>query len=48
MMKTNENEEPDWFDELTEERQQSVLIALEQLDRGEGIPHEEAIKLLGL
>jgi hypothetical protein len=38
----------DWFDELTEEQQQSVLRGLEQADRGEGIPHEEALIRLGL
>jgi predicted transcriptional regulator len=38
----------DWFDDLTEEQQQSVLIGLEQADRGEGIPHEEAMVRLGL
>jgi hypothetical protein len=40
--------EHDWFDDLTEEQQQDVIIGLEQLDRGEGIPHEEAIARLGL
>ncbi len=39
---------PDWFDDLTIEQQRSVETALEQLDRGEGIPHEEAMRLLGL
>jgi len=38
----------DWFDDLTEEQQQDVIIGLEELDRGEGIPHEEAIARLGL
>jgi hypothetical protein len=38
----------DWFDDLTEKQQQSVMKSLEQLDRGEGIPHEEAIARLGL
>ncbi len=38
----------DWFDDLTGEQQQSVLIGLEQADRGEGIPHEEAMIRLGL
>jgi hypothetical protein len=38
----------DWFDDLTEEQQQSVMRALEQADRGECIPHEEAIARLGL
>jgi hypothetical protein len=38
----------DWFDDLTEEQQQGVMRSLEQLDRGEGIPHEEAMARLGL
>lgn len=38
----------DWFDDLTEEQQQAVMQSLEKLDRGEGIPHEEAIARLGL
>jgi hypothetical protein len=38
----------DWFDDLTDDQQQSVLRGLEQLDRGEGIPHKEAIARLGL
>jgi predicted transcriptional regulator len=38
----------DWFVDLTEEQQQSVTRSLEQLDRGEGIPHEEAMARLGL
>jgi predicted transcriptional regulator len=48
MKKNNEKEKPDWFDELTEEQLQSVLIGLEQADRGEFIPHEEAMKKLVL
>jgi len=38
----------DWFDDLTEDQQQSVLRGLEQADRGETITHEEAIARLGL
>jgi len=40
--------EHDWFDDLTEEQQESVRIGIQQADRGEGIPHEEALKRLGL
>lgn len=40
--------EHDWFDNLTEEQQESVRRGLEEADRGEGIPHEEAIRRLGL
>ena len=41
-------EEYDWFDDLSEEQQQSVMRGLEQADRGETIPHEEAMARLGL
>ena len=40
--------EHDWFDDLSEEQQQDVFEAIEQADRGEGIPHEEAMARLGL
>ncbi len=40
--------EHDWFDDLTEEQQESIKRGLEELDRGEGIPHEEAMRRLGL
>jgi hypothetical protein len=40
--------EHDWFDDLTEEQQQTVDRAIEELDRGEGIPHEEALRRLGI
>jgi hypothetical protein len=48
MMKTKGKRKHDWFDDLTEEQQKSVVRGLEQLDRGEGIPHEEAMLRLGL
>jgi hypothetical protein len=38
----------DWFDDLSEEQQQAVMKSLEKLDKGEGIPHEEAMARLGL
>jgi predicted transcriptional regulator len=38
----------DWFDELTIEQQQSIDRGLAEADRGEFIPHEEAMKRLGL
>jgi hypothetical protein len=40
--------ETDWFDDLTEEQQQSVRRGIEQADRGETISHEEAMIRLGL
>ncbi len=41
-------ESHDWFDDLTEEQQQAVDEAIAELDRGEGIPHEEVMRRLGL
>ncbi len=38
----------DWFDDLTQEQQQSVLRGLAQLDGGDVITHEEAVLRLGL
>lgn len=40
--------EEDRFDKLVEEQQRAMIRVLEQLDRGEDIPHEEALKLLKL
>lgn len=48
MEEVNENIEHDWFDELSEEQQASVLRGLEQLDNGQGIIHEEAMIRLEL
>jgi hypothetical protein len=45
LLKKNDH---DWFDDLTEEQQQSVIRGLEQADRGETITHEEAVARLGL
>ena len=42
------NREEDWFDELSEDQQQSVLRGLEQADRGYTISHKEAIARLGI
>jgi hypothetical protein len=38
----------DWFDELSENQQKSVLRGIEQADKGETITHDEAIARLGL
>ncbi|HEY4326438.1 MAG TPA: hypothetical protein VGN20_20810 [Mucilaginibacter sp.] len=38
----------DWFDDLSDEQQQALMKALDEADRGEGIPHEEALARLGL
>jgi predicted transcriptional regulator len=41
-------QEMDWFDELSDEQQQSVIRGLEQADKGETITHREAIARFGL
>jgi predicted transcriptional regulator len=38
----------DWYDDLSDDQQQSVIRGLKQADRGETITHEEAIVRLGL
>jgi hypothetical protein len=38
----------DWFDELSEGQQQSIIRGIEQADKGETITHDEAITKLGL
>ena len=38
----------DWFDDLSEDQQQSILRGIEQADKGETITHDEAIARLGL
>lgn len=38
----------DWFDDLNEDQQQSVIRGLGQADKGETMTHEEAVKRLGL
>jgi hypothetical protein len=40
--------EHDWFDDLTDEQQESIKRGLEEADRGELISHEEAMARLGL
>jgi|GEM_PF-3126964 len=47
-METNDNEKLDWFDELSEEQQKSILRGLVEADKGEVIPHDEALIMLGL
>jgi len=38
----------DWFDDLSNDQQQSVLRGIEQADKGQTITHDEAIARLGL
>lgn len=38
----------DWFDDLSEEQQQSVFESIKELDNGEGIPHAKIKDQLGL
>jgi len=40
--------EQDWFDNLSEDQQQSIIRGIEQADRGETISHVAAIARLGL
>lgn len=47
-MERDNDEEHDWFDDLSDEQQQSVLTGIQQLDNGEFITHEDAIIRLGL
>ena len=47
-MERNNDEEHDWFDDLSDEQQQTVLTGIEQLDNGEFITHEDAMIRLGL
>ncbi|OFY69004.1 MAG: hypothetical protein A2Y71_01180 [Bacteroidetes bacterium RBG_13_42_15] len=36
--------ETDWWDELSDEERASIQEGLDQLDRGEGIPHEKVME----
>lgn len=52
MNKDQRNEDTDWWDGLSAEESNAIREGLEQLDRGEGIPHSqvaaEAKKKYGL
>lgn len=41
-----ETDDWDWPEGVSAEEKAAVMEGLAQLDRGEGIPHEEAIKML--
>lgn len=41
------SKEVDWWDEISEEERAAIHEGLAQLDRGEGIPHEEVMKEIG-
>jgi hypothetical protein len=41
------NRNADWFDDLNKEQQEDVLEGLAEADRGETVPHSEAVKLFG-
>jgi predicted transcriptional regulator len=43
-MKENDNGS-DWFDKLSDDQKDDVLIGLSEADRGEVVPHEEVVKL---
>ena len=34
----------DWWDEISSDQKKAIDKGLKQLDKGEGIPHEEAMK----
>jgi len=38
------SKEVDWWDEISEDEQAAINEGLSQLDRGEGIPHEQVMK----
>lgn len=37
-------QEQDWWDELPKEVQEEIDVALKDLGKGKGIPHEEVLK----
>ena len=41
------NRKTDWFDELTEDQQRDIFEGLAEANRGETVPHSEAVKLFG-
>lgn len=41
-------ESQDLFDDFTDEQRLAVIRSLEKLDNGEGVPHEDAMRRLGL
>jgi|21_taG_2_1085346.scaffolds.fasta_scaffold16271_2 hypothetical protein len=38
------SKEVDWWDEMSEDERAAIDEGLAQLDRGEGIPHEQVMK----
>lgn len=43
-IKLKKTKEVDWWDEISEEERLAIDEGLAQLDRGEGIPHEQVMK----
>lgn len=37
----------DWWDEVDEQQKQVILEGLAQADRGQTVPHQEAVKMFG-
>jgi hypothetical protein len=37
---SEQSQKTDWWDELTEKQKEMIKVGTEQLNRGEGIPHE--------
>ncbi len=38
------NEKTDWWDQIADEERVSIQEGLEELERGEGVSHEEVLK----
>lgn len=38
------NTDKDWWDDISVDHQNAIDIGLEQLDKGNGIPHKEVLK----
>jgi len=45
MDKGEAEQKSDWFDQLKENQQQDIIEGLAEAERGETIPHADAVKL---
>jgi predicted transcriptional regulator len=43
-MNLQSDSEPDFWDELSEAQKAQIELAIQQLDAGQGIPHEEVME----
>ncbi len=39
--------EADWWDEMSGEQKEIILEGIAQADKGQTVPHEEAVKMFG-